>query len=102
MDLETAVCLVFEGQLGIIVDSKEEAQTLVSIAKSFGFTRRSTNYDGIPERWCVFGHYEIAGVKEKEIVFYSMRSSFAQTRDLVSFSDLATVAFDTSSICDLL
>lgn len=102
MDLETAVCLVFEGQLGIIVDNKEEAQTLVSIAESLEFFRRNTNYDGIPERWCVFGCYEIAGVKGKEIVFYTMGSSFAKTRDLVSFSDLATGAFDASSIYDLL
>ena len=102
MDLETAVGLVFEGHLGIIVDSKEEAQTLVSIAESLGFPRSNATYNGIPNIWCVFGCYEIAGVKEKEIVFYSMRSSFAQTRDLVSFSDLTTVTFDTSSICDLL
>ena len=100
MDLETAVGLVFEDQLGIIVDSKEEAQTLVSIAKSLGFSRRNTNYDGIPERWCVFGCGLIAG--KNQVVFCAMRSSFAQTRDLVNFSDLATAAFDTSSICDLL
>lgn len=100
MDLETAVGLVFEGQLGIIVNSKEEARTLVSIAESLGFPRSSETYNGIPNTWRVFGC--IGSADKKHVVFYSTGSGFARTRDLVNFSDLATDTFDTSSICDLL
>ena len=100
MDLETAIGLVFEGQLGIIVDNKEEAQTLVSIAKGLGFQRWNEAYNGIPDTWCVFGC--IGSADNKHVTFYSIGSRFARTRDLVNFSDLATAAFDTSSIYDLL
>lgn len=100
MDLETAVGLVFEGQLGIIVDNKEEARTLVWIAESLGFPRSSETYNGIPDTWNVFGY--IGSADKKRASFYFIGSRFARTRDLVSFSDLSTVAFDTSSICDLL
>ena len=100
MDLETAVGLVFEGQLGIIVDNKEEAQTLVTIAKSLGFPSKNETYYGIPNTWCVFGC--IGFSDNKQVTFYSIGSGFARTRDLVNFSDLATAAFDISSICDLL
>lgn len=100
MDLETAVGLVFEGQLGIIVDSKEEARTLVSIAKSLGFLKRSEVYYGIPDTWCVFGC--IGSTEKKQATFYSIGSGFARARDLVNFSDLATAAFDLVDIQNLL
>lgn len=100
MDLREAVIAAVKRELGIHMTSSEQAQQIYAICEEYGLTTEYLPVDEVPESWEVF-----FGTKREEPVLYTCSSAllwnFPNTT-IVEFSDLATGAFDASSIYDLL
>lgn len=98
MDLDTALYYVMSDDLGIRVSSLDEAKKLTKRTVELGLTPYIYPFDGVPERYCVYGADDI----EVGPTFWSEHSDFARSRDIVDFCDLIPDAVDATDIQNLL
>lgn len=101
MDLNTAVRLVVKDQLGIYVETKEEAQAVIECAQRPPGSERleiDANLEGVPDRFPIFGH----GSGEIVLTWWRDNGVFASTHDLVEAASLLCRPINSSAISNLL
>ena len=98
MDLDTALYHVLSDDLGIRVSSLDEAKILVNRTAELGLTPYNYPFDGIPERYCVYGADNI----EVGPTFWSEDSYFTRSHDIIDFCDIVTAPIGSTDIQNLL
>lgn len=102
MDLETAIRLVMENQIGIHVVTKEEAQVVIECAQRLPGTEKFALFNAdlydVPNIWSIFGH----GSGEFVLTWWRDNGVFAGTHDLVEAASLLCEPLDSSAVADLL
>lgn len=99
MDLETAINLVADYQLGILAATKEEAKSIIECAQRLSASASfevDPDLTDVPEQWPVFGR------SEQMLTWYRQPSTFVATHEIVKASDLLATPLDSSAVADLL
>lgn len=97
MDLDTALYHVMSNDLGIRVSSHDEAKILVNRTAELGLPPYNYYFDGIPERYCVYGADNEVGP-----TFWREDSHFTRSHDIIDFCDLVTAPIGSTDIQNLL
>lgn len=104
MDLDTAIRAALRGELGIIMETREEAETIVEACRGFdAFTEYLPSHE-VPDHWEVFG-VNSDYPEESYPVFWNNRGSFERKtgiRRSVRCADLLPSLPDLSDVETLL
>lgn len=101
MDLRTAIRLVMENQIGIRVNTQDEAQVILEYAQRLpGIESRYLDPDltHVPEKWSIFGR-EYDGCI---ITWWKDNGYFSENHGVVDFCDLVAITVSGSTVSSLL
>lgn len=104
MDLESAVRAALRGELGIIMETREEAQAIVNLCREFGVYTEYLPIHEVPDYWEVFG-VNSDYPEESYPVFWGDWSVFERETGIkrsVRFSNLLIAMPDLSGVEGLL
>lgn len=99
MDLDTAIVCVANDEIGIRVETKEEAEVIIGCAQHWSESSSfevDSDLTDIPEQWPVFGR------SWHMLTWYRQPSTFVATHTIVNASDLLITPLDSSAVADLL
>lgn len=104
MDLESAVQAALRGELGIIMETREEAKAIVNVCKELDVNTEYLPVDEVPNKWTVCG-LDNDEWEDSDLCFWSNQDTFEQITDIkrsVRFADLLTTMPDLSDVGALL
>ena len=100
MDLESAVQAVLNGELGIVMETTEEAQAIVDCCCEFGVDTMFLPAHEVPAKWTVFG-VNRKYPQSKYPVFWNSQNNFEHATGIyqsMRFSDLLPAKPDLSDV----
>lgn len=104
MDLESAVRAALRGELGIIMETRKEAEAIVDVCRGIGINVEFLPVDEVPNTWSVCGS-DNDGWEDIDLCFWSNQEAFEHgtgVKQSVRCADLLPSTPDLSDVETLL
>ena len=100
MDLESAVRAALRGEIGIIMETREEAQALVDVCKELGIDTEYLPVNKVPNTWTVCG-VDNDEWEDPELFFWSNQDAFERATGIERSVRCADLLFSIPDLSDV-